>query len=116
MEKTKTYKSIVAKINAHIRANSTMGYVNYSRWYVGITNDVKIRKSKHNQTFPNNMYFQFFDAGTMDTANQIEAHFSKNKGTINDSGKGGAKENSIYVYAFKAEPTWVEILEDWLSE
>ena len=107
--KTKTYKSIVAKINAHIKANSVVA-ADYSRWYAGISNDPLRRNDEHTRTFGDQIcYFKSFNARTKEIASQIEDHFAS-KGTINAPGSRGANDNSKWVYVFKAKPTMIDKL------
>ena len=49
------------------------------------------------------------NALTMENANLVERHFSNLKMT-NAPHKGGATSESIYVYAFKRHPNFVESL------
>lgn len=107
--KTKTYKSIVGKINAHIKKNSTIVADN-SRWYVGISNDAKRRNAEHTRKFGDKIcYFKSFYAYSKEIASQIEDYYAK-KGTINAPGSRGATEESKWVYVFKAKPTLIDQL------
>lgn len=101
--KSKTYRSVVAKINAHIRKNSFI-YADNSRWYVGITNDIKRRKAEHLTENPFLSCFASYYAGSMKIAAEIEAHFTQ-KGTLNASGSRGATKESKWVYVYKDAPT-----------
>ena len=99
-KKTKTYRSVVAKINRHIADNSWAN-TPLSRWYVGITNDPKRRKSEHQAEFGLSIRnYAVFYAYTKKTASQVEDYFSK-KGTSNCPGSRGAKDDSRWVYVYK---------------
>jgi hypothetical protein len=98
--KSKTYKSIVAKINLHIKENSYLQGNNH-RWYVGITNDVKRRKAEH-EARETIHHFASYYAYTAKIASEIEDYFSR-KGTANNVGSRGANENSRWVYVFKID-------------
>ena len=108
-KKTKTYRSIVARINAHMRENSIIA-VDCSRWYVGISNDPTRRNDEHTRNFGEKIcFFKSFYAHTKEIASQIEDYFA-NKGTINATGSRGAKDDSRWVYVFKAKPTVIDQL------
>ncbi|MDR3046056.1 MAG: hypothetical protein LBU51_00380 [Bacteroidales bacterium] len=97
--KTKTYRSIVAKINNHIRDNSYIQGTHY-RWYVGITGDVDRRKVEHLTEEPDMRHFKAYYAYSAKIASEIEDYFAK-KGTANKVGSRGANENSKLVYVYK---------------
>ena len=103
-KKSKTYKSIVAKINAHMKLHSYL-CVDAERWYVGISNSPVRRNGEHTRKFGEDIkFFKSFYAYSMKIASQVEDYFSK-KGTINACGSRGATEDSKWVYVFKANPT-----------
>ncbi|GHT35483.1 hypothetical protein FACS189434_13360 [Bacteroidia bacterium] len=110
---TPTYIKIVGKIENHIKDNSVM--VDYSLWYVGITNNPKIREKQHNLTYKNKMYLHICYAYSKEIGNQIEKYFS-DKGTINKPIIGGAKKNSFYVYVFKAQASLLDKFVKFLNE
>lgn len=98
--KTKTYRSIVAKINRHIKENSWAN-TPLSRWYVGITNDPCRRQSEHQREFGLDiLYYAVFYAYSKKIASQVEDYFSK-KGTSNAPGSRGATDDSRWVYVYK---------------
>lgn len=99
-KKSRTYRSIVAKINRHIDEHSWAN-TPLSRWYVGITNDPMRRKSEHQREFGLNIRdYAVFYAYTKKIASQVEDYFSK-KGTSNCPGSRGAREDSRWVYVYK---------------
>ncbi len=97
------FEIIVKKIEEHFENNSTF-YVDEIRWYIGITNDVERRKKEHQKKYPQMKFFRSFNARTMNISSQIEKHITQ-KGTANKAWKGGANENSKWVYVFKSKPT-----------
>jgi hypothetical protein len=103
---TKTYRSIVAKINKHLTDNSLI-YTDHNRWYIGITDDIERRKREHTQKHGDLKCFASYYAYTKDIACSIETYFTK-KGTLNALGSRGATDNSRYVYIFKAKPTIID--------
>ena len=103
MAVSKTYRSIVAKINKHVNDNSIV-YTDHSRWYIGITRDVERRKHEHEKKFGDLKCFKSFYAYNKEIACSIETYFT-NKGTLNKIGSRGATDESKFVYIFKARPT-----------
>ena len=107
-KKTKTYRSTVLKIRHHIKSKDFFSGV--SCWYIGITNNVYVRKAQHmRKDYPDMKYFRSFYVYSMHIASQIEDYFS-DEGALNHKGKRGAKENSRYVYVFKGNSNFLDIL------
>ena len=99
-KKSKTYRSIVAKINQHIEENSVF-ISDTAIWYVGITNNPMRREAEHKRAYGFNVrYYAVFYAHTKKIASQVEDYFAK-KGTTNFPGSSGAVEDSRWVYVFK---------------
>lgn len=99
-KKTKTYRSIVAKINRHIDSHS-LGWPDYRKWYVGITNNPRRRRSEHDAEYGFGIrHYAVFYAYTKKTASQVEDFFSR-KGTANAAGSRGATDDSRWVYVYK---------------
>jgi len=92
--------SIKSQITKHIKKSMNSKNPRLKNWYVGITNDEKRRKAEHNAKIINLKYWKCFNAGSLRSANEIEAYFSK-KGTSNRPSKNGANEKSKFVYVFK---------------
>lgn len=100
-KKSKTYRSLVARINRHIDRHSLL-VPDYSKWYVGITNNPRRRYSEHSKEFGFGIQnYAVFYAYTKKTASQVEDFFSK-KGTANAPGSRGATDESRWVYVYKA--------------
>lgn len=103
-KKSKTYRSIVAKINRHISEHSLLN-PDYSKWYVGVTNSPKRRRMEHDAEFGFGIqYYNVFYAFTKKTASQVEDFFAK-KGTSNAASSCGATDNNRWVYVYK-EPVF----------
>ena len=99
-KKSKTYRSLVAKINRHIADNSWAN-TPLKRWYVGISNHPNRRKSEHQRVYGMDIRnYTVFYAYTKRIASQVEDYFSK-KGTSNAIGSRGATEESRWVYVYK---------------
>lgn len=79
-KKSKTYRSIVAKINRHISEHSLLN-PDYSKWYVGVTNSPKRRRMEHDAEFGFGIqYYNVFYAFTLIlglfSKSQINTHVS----------------------------------------
>lgn len=101
----------ITGIMSHVAKNST-GYTDYSNWYCGITKhkDAMVRIKRHMKTKKTPALYPIVrNALTMENANLVERHFSDLKMT-NAPHKGGARPESIYVYAFKRHPNFIESL------
>ena len=101
---------IITDFNTHIKINSQVT-VNYGNWYCGITkhrNATERIKRHIKQKDTLGLFLIVRNALTMENANSIEKHFS-DLGTTNAAHKGGAKDESIYVYMFKRYTT---VLDD----
>lgn len=99
-KKSKTYRSLVARINRYIKENSWTN-TPLSRWYVGITNDPSRRKSEHQAKFGLDIRdYAVFYAYSKKIASQVEDYFSK-KGTSNAAGSRGANDDSRWVYVYR---------------
>lgn len=99
-KKSKTYRSIVTKINRHIKEHSWAN-TPLSRWYVGISNNPNRRMSEHQQEYGMDIRnYVVYYAYTKKIASQVEDYFSK-KGTSNATGPRGATEDSRWVYVYK---------------
>lgn len=86
-------------------------YRDYSKWYIGITNNVTVRRGQHRREKQvDTLYFAYWNAGTKAIAASIEKHFHK-LGMKDEHGMGGAIASSRYVYVFKIRTNWMEDLE-----
>ncbi len=104
MALTETEKQIRRKIEAWVKENSTLS-VDYSRWYVGVTNNENARKSQHKSQQGKELYFwQSFNARSRKLALAIELHFHK-KGMLEKDVPGGTAQDSKLVYVYKKYPT-----------
>lgn len=101
---TETAKSIVRKIKYWVEKNSTV-FVDYSNWYIGITNKPHIRKSQHAVNIEGKPYFwQEYNARSRQIAEAIEKSFH-DRGMKEKRHAGGARDDSKYVYIYKKYPT-----------
>ena len=92
------------KIKYWVQKNSTV-FIDYSNWYVGITNHPHIRKSQHSINIEGNPYFwQEYIARTREIAEAIEKSFH-DRGMKEKRHAGGARSDNKYVYVYKKYPT-----------
>ena len=104
LESTKA-KSIISKIEKWVSDYSIFG-TNYGKWYVGVTNDPKIRRAAHNHVNKADLLasstfaWSVYDTGSVDLACAIETHFHE-KGMLDKDSKGGIKSSTKYVYVYK---------------
>jgi predicted GIY-YIG superfamily endonuclease len=87
----------------HPKNNRSDFYVRYSNWYIGITNNVKIRKAQHqkNKNIAA-LHFKAWNTDTKKNAIEIEKHFHA-LGMRDKASIGGAKDSTTYVYIFKVK-------------
>ena len=95
--------AIKRAIADHIHPNNGRSdiYVNYRNWYVGITNNVNLRKIQHQKgkNIPA-LHFKSWNAESKNNAIVIEKYFH-DLGMKDKSSVGGARESTTYVYVFK---------------
>ena len=106
---TKTYKKTKTEIEKWVNSHSVGGSV-YSKWYCGITNNPNIRKASHKYNIGIDPYF--FNSWCMQSfrlSKALETSFH-NAGMLDKDLRGGAKENSWYIYVYKKYPTIFDIL------
>ena len=102
--KTPTAKTIIKSIEKWVAENSKIA-VDYSRWYVGVTNNEQSRKSKHKSDTGGDIYFwQSFNARSKRIALAVELHFHK-KGMLDSHLPGGTAPDTRLVYVYKKRPT-----------
>jgi len=109
--------AIKRAIENHIHPDSGRSflYVDYSNWYIGITNDPSVRKAQHEyQKQLTAMHFQWWEAGSKDNALEIEEYF-QDAGMQDKKGAGGAKKNSTMVYIFKINTHFLDLLVNILG-
>jgi hypothetical protein len=112
----KVKSTIITAIKSHVAINSNV-FTDYSNWYCGITKhkDAMIRIKRHMKDKKTPALYPIVrNALTRDNGNLVERHFS-DLGMTNAPHKGGAKIESIYVYAFKRYPNLIEDLKLLLS-
>lgn len=98
-------------IISHIKDNTAGSEPDFSRWYVGISKDVDKRIMQHiRKKKISGMFFNVWYAHSFANANDIESWFSREKGTHNAPHKGGATEDSKWVYCFKVKPDFIDEL------
>jgi predicted GIY-YIG superfamily endonuclease len=103
---TDTAKNIIREFEKWALKNST-GWIVYSNWYVGITNNPNARKSAHNSANGHLYFWLEQNARSRRIAEAIETYFH-NKGMKEKDLKGGAKDDSKYIYIYKKYPTIVD--------
>ena len=100
-QKTKTYRSLVAKINLHIKENSWAN-TPMNRWYVGIIDKPLRKMSEYQQELGMDIRnYVIFYAYSKRIASQVEANFLK-KGLSKASGLYVNSENCRWVYIYKS--------------
>lgn len=100
----KTTTKIIKQIEAYVKQNSTI-YVNYSRWYIGVTNNPEIRKSQHKSLNNEEPYaWKHWYCYSKENALDIEKYFHQ-KGMLETDKTGGVADDSKYVYVYKKYPT-----------
>ena len=105
--KTVTAKSTVKDIEKWIAENSTLS-VDYTRWYVGVTNNEQARMSKHKSDLGGDLYFwKSYNARSKKIALAIELHFHK-KGMLETHLPGRTAPDTQRVYVFKKRPTLID--------
>ncbi len=72
-----------------------------TEWYVGITEDVKVRLFKGHGVNKERDYWIYRECFTADAARRVERYFITNYQT--DGGSGGGSDASRFVYAYKKE-------------
>ena len=95
--------AIKRAIENHIKVENgrSLFFKDYNNWYIGITNNVGVRKSQHKSTKDTNaLHFKYWDAGTKQDAIEIERYFHL-LGMKDKINVGNAKKDTIYVYVFK---------------
>lgn len=94
----------------HPKNNRSDFYVDYANWYIGVTNNTNVRKGQHKRTKKTAaLHFEYWDAGTMENACEVERHFHK-KGMRDKHGKGGVRASTTYVYLFKINTNIIDDL------
>ncbi len=105
--KTKTYRSINAKISDWVSKNSFL-YIDNSRWYSGITNNEERRKIEHKiKNQADIKCWKCWDAKTKRIASALEDSLHR-RGFSNAPFSRGAKETSKFIYVYKKFPTGLE--------
>ena len=95
---TETAKSIIGQIERWVAENST-GRVVCENWYVGITNYPYARASAHQLADGQLKFWKVYDAKSRRIAEAIETFFHDKKMQGKDV-KGGAKDDSRYIYVY----------------
>lgn len=97
-----TANQVVAEIEAHIRQCGGT----FRQWYVGIAANARNRLFSDHRVRETNDAWIYREAGTHQTARQIEDYFVNRLGTR--GGTGGGSAASRLVYAYKIAPHTVE--------
>lgn len=93
----KSKEEIINDIKAHIKKRGSP----YSSWYVGISKDARDRLFSGHKVKEKDDYWIYRQAGSTQTAREIEDYFVNTLGT--DGGPGGGDEDADMVYAYKKE-------------
>ena len=100
-QKTKTYRSLVARINRHIKENSWAN-TPMNRWYVGVIDKPLRKKSEYQQELGMDIRnYVILYAYSKRIASQVEDYFLK-KGLSKASSLYGNLENCRWVYIYKS--------------
>ena len=91
------------EIKNQIKAYIDSAGGDYSKWYVGITNNPQRRLFDEHNVMMNNSRWVRRTASSHEVARRIEAYFIDELGL--DGGTGGGDEDSTVVYAYKKTPT-----------
>jgi hypothetical protein len=85
-------------------------YVNYGNWYVGITNNVTLRRIQHQKSkkIPA-LHFRAWNANSKINAIEVEKHFH-GKGMKDKACVEGARDTTTYIYVFKIRTNIVDDL------
>lgn len=86
-------ETMVTEIETHIKSEKS----GFSKWYVGITDDVVRRLFNEHNVSMYDGWWIYRIADSKDDAGKIEMHFI-NKGC--QGAPGGGDEDSIFVYAY----------------
>ncbi|SRR5258705_2466896 len=95
--------AIKRAIENHIHPKNSRSdfYVEYSNWYIGVTNNTVVRKGQHKRSKKTlALHFEYWDAGTVENACEVEKHFHT-LGMKDKHGTGGVRANTTFVYLFK---------------
>jgi hypothetical protein len=90
-----TSQQIVADLVEHIEKSG----VQFSIWYVGISQDPRARLFTDHRVPEKGAWWIYRQASSAGAARDIEDHFINKLGT--DGGTGGGDKNSDFVYAYK---------------
>jgi GIY-YIG catalytic domain len=94
-------KAYIKKAIVDFVSNNSAFYVDYTNWYVGITNDVYTRLSKHESNRGKEIkIFRHWEAETARIAADLEMEFL-NAGMNGSHGGWAMNSYFIYVYKFK---------------
>lgn len=78
-------------------------WINYSKWYVGITSNPNLRKAQHRSgKWFKPRYWQAWNAGSLGKARSIEKAFGE-LGIGMQGGKvlGNVRKSTVWVYVYK---------------
>lgn len=98
-----TAKIIIGKIKRWTLKKS-VGWVVYEKWYIGITNNPNARATTHKSANGHLYFWKEYNAKSRRIAEAIETYFHK-KGMKEKDLKGGAREDSRFIYVYKKYPT-----------
>lgn len=106
---TKTYRTIKRQIETWVINHSDIE-PDYTRWYCGITRNPKVRKAQHRVVYRETYFFNAWYAYSKEIASALETHFHEVKGMKDKDLKGGSKNDTWYIYVFKASPNIIDLL------
>ena len=109
--------AIKRAIDNHIHTDSGRSFIysDCANWYVGITNNPSVRKTRHEyEKQLTALYFKSWEADTKANAREIEMHFHK-LGMKEKDSEGGTKPNSTMVYVFKIKHNLLDVIGNILN-
>ncbi len=106
---TKTYKKVKRQIEAWVIKHAD-GTPDFTRWYCGITRNTEKRKTAHKRKYEDLYFFNDWYVHSLEIASALESHFHVVKGMKDKDLLGGVKDDSWYIYVFKANPNIIDLL------
>ena len=101
---SKTAKNAIEIFNRHVDEHSSFT-IDYTRWYVGVTNNPLSRKNAHKSILGHEIFFwKHFYCKSKLIALAVEKFFH-DKGMLEKDLQGGTASNTYYVYVYKKYPT-----------
>ena len=103
---TDNAKKIIRQIKAHTEKHAKLIKADHSLWYCGITNNPIIRNTSHKYINKDTPYaWKYWNAYSRRIAEAIETYCHKKLGMKDKDAKGGASQDSKWVYVYKKHKT-----------